>query len=56
MAARLFIIVFAPPVLVFTFFYELAIGVCNACIACKLEFTCIKRDWDAKSLTPGGDA
>lgn len=59
MIARLFILVFAPPVLVAAFFYELLTGIGfafrSAVNAVGIEFACIKRDWQSGSLNLGDE-
>lgn len=56
MIARAFIILVAPPVLVFTFFYVLAKEIRTAFkwswIQVRIEMDSIKRSWREKSLKP----
>lgn len=59
MVARLFILVFAPPVLILAFVYALLCGIAKAVVFAVLavhgELDSIKRDWQAGSLKWGDD-
>lgn len=57
MSARLFILIFAPPVLLVAFCHELWRGIrlafWSAGYETMIEFSSVKRNWQAKSLKPG---
>lgn len=59
MIARLFIIIAGPPTLVVAFFYVLVSGIAfafrDAFNEVGIEFACMRRDWDARSLKPGDE-
>jgi hypothetical protein len=59
MFARLFIIIAGPPTLAVAFFYVLVSSIAfafrDAFLAVGIEFACMRRDWEARTLKPGDE-